>query len=89
MRNMAALIGSGVMDRYPQLRIGTLEAGHSWLPFWMARLDEHAHSIATALPSLKHKPSDYVLMGAIFRASRSWRGPSSPKPSSTSSVRTC
>ena len=26
MRNMAALIGSGVMDRYPQLRIGTLEA---------------------------------------------------------------
>jgi hypothetical protein len=46
---MAALIGSGVMDRYPQLRIGTLEAGHSWLPFWMARLDEHAHSIAAAL----------------------------------------
>src|SRR3989440_10578370 len=26
MRNMAALIGSGVMDRYPKLRIGTLEA---------------------------------------------------------------
>src|SRR5439155_10527843 len=33
MRNMAALIGSGVMDRYPALRIGTLEAGHGWLPF--------------------------------------------------------
>ena len=42
MRNMAALIGSGVMDRYPKLRIGTLEAGHGWLPFWMKRLDEHA-----------------------------------------------
>ena len=37
-----------------KLRIGTLEAGHSWLPFWMARLDEHAHSIAAALPPLKH-----------------------------------
>src|SRR6516162_1795629 len=36
MRNMAALIGSGVMDRYPTLRVGTLEAGHGWLPFWMA-----------------------------------------------------
>ena len=36
MRNMAALIGSGVMDRYPGLRIGTLEAGHGWLPFWIA-----------------------------------------------------
>src|SRR5206468_2439376 len=40
MRNMAALIGSGVMDRHPSLRIATLEAGHGWLPFWIARLDE-------------------------------------------------
>jgi uncharacterized protein len=39
MRNMASLIGGGVMDRYPTLRIGTLEAGHGSLPFWMARLD--------------------------------------------------
>jgi predicted TIM-barrel fold metal-dependent hydrolase len=75
MRNMAALIGSGVMDRYPQLRIGTLEAGHSWLPFWMARLDEHAHSIATALPSLKHKPSDYVLSGRYFQSIEIPEGP--------------
>jgi predicted TIM-barrel fold metal-dependent hydrolase len=68
MRNMAALIGSGVMDRYPRLRLGTLEAGHSWLPFWMARLDEHAHSIAAALPPLQHKPSDYVLSGRYFQS---------------------
>jgi hypothetical protein len=50
MRTMAALIGSGVMDRYPRLRIGALEAGHSGLPFWMARLYAHAQSIAAALP---------------------------------------
>ena len=68
MRNMAALIGSGVMDRYPRLRIGTLEAGHSWLPFWMARLDEHARSIAAALPPLEHRPSDYVLSGRYFQS---------------------
>jgi predicted TIM-barrel fold metal-dependent hydrolase len=68
MRNMAALIGSGVMDRYPRLRIGTLEAGHSWLPFWMARLDEHAESIKAALPPLKHKPSEYVLSGRYFQS---------------------
>ena len=49
MRNMAALIGSGVMDRYPSLRIATLEAGHGWLPFWIARLDEHAETIKAAL----------------------------------------
>lgn len=68
MRNMAALIGSGVMDRYPRLRIGTLEAGHSWLPFWMARLDEHAGSIAAALPPLQRRPSDYVLSGRYFQS---------------------
>ncbi|MEQ1883194.1 MAG: amidohydrolase family protein, partial [Burkholderiales bacterium] len=45
MRNMAALIGAGLMDRYPTLRIGPLEAGHGWLPFWMKRLDEHAHTV--------------------------------------------
>ncbi len=42
MRNMASLIGTGMMDRYPELRLGVLEAGHGWLPFWAKRLDEHA-----------------------------------------------
>jgi predicted TIM-barrel fold metal-dependent hydrolase len=68
MRNMAALIGCGVMDRYPGLRIGTLEAGHGWLPFWMARIDEHAETIKAALPELKHKPSEYVLSGRYFQS---------------------
>jgi len=68
MRNMASLIGSGVMDRYPSLRIGTLEAGHSWLPFWMARIDEHAETIKAALPTLRQKPSEYVLSGRYFQS---------------------
>jgi predicted TIM-barrel fold metal-dependent hydrolase len=68
MRNMAALIGSGVMDRYPMLRIGTLEAGHGWLPFWMKRLDEHAETIRAALPELRMRPSDYVTSGRYFQS---------------------
>jgi uncharacterized protein len=68
MRNMAALIGSGVMDRYPSLRIGTLEAGHGWLPFWMARIDEHAETVKAALPELQRKPSEYVLCGRYFQS---------------------
>jgi len=68
MRNMAALIGSGVMDRYPSLRIGTLEAGHGWLPFWIARLDEHAETIKAALPEMKHCPSEYVMGGRYFQS---------------------
>jgi predicted TIM-barrel fold metal-dependent hydrolase len=68
MRNMAALIGSGVMDRYPSLRIATLEAGHGWLPFWIKRLDEHAETIKAALPALKHRPSEYVTSGRYFQS---------------------
>jgi predicted TIM-barrel fold metal-dependent hydrolase len=68
MRNMAALIGSGVMDRYPKLRVGTLEAGHGWLPFWMKRIDEHYETIRAALPALKMKPSDYVTSGRYFQS---------------------
>ena len=68
MRNMASLIGSGVMDRYPKLRIGTLEAGHGWLPFWMARLDEHAITTKAALPELKCTPTEYVKSGRYFQS---------------------
>src|SRR3954467_3599564 len=68
MRNMASLIGSGVMDRYPAIRIGTLEAGHGWLPFWVKRLDEHAETIRAALPELKMKPSEYVMSGRYFQS---------------------
>src|SRR3954467_13023895 len=68
MRNMAALIGSGVMDRHPSLRVATLEAGHGWLPFWIKRLDEHAETIKSALPELRRRPSDYVTSGHYFQS---------------------
>ena len=74
MRNMAALIGSGVMDRYPSLRVGTLEAGHGWLPFWMARLDEHAETIKAALPELAHKPERVRHRRPLFPEHRDPRG---------------
>ena len=69
MRNMAALIGSGLLDRFPRLRLGCLEAGHGWLPFWMARLDEHMETIRSALPpDLKHHPSEYVMGGRYYQS---------------------
>jgi hypothetical protein len=68
MRNMASIIGSGVMDRYPDLRVGVLEAGHGWLPFWVKRLDEHQISIPSALPKLAQTPSEYVSSGRYFQS---------------------
>ena len=59
-RNMAALIGAGVLDRYPELRLTSLECGHGWLAFWASRLDEMAEMARHALPTLARKPSEYI-----------------------------
>ncbi len=67
-RNMAALIGAGLFDRYPTLRIGVLEGGHGWLPQWALRLDEQAERSRTMLPDLKLKPSEYVQSGRYFQS---------------------
>jgi predicted TIM-barrel fold metal-dependent hydrolase len=66
MRNMASILGAGILDRYPELRLGVLEAGHGWLPFWAKRLDEHAHSIAGAV-RMKQLPSEYIASGRFFQ----------------------
>ncbi len=67
-RNMAALIGSGVLDRYPELRLAPLECGHGWLASWASRLDEQAEMSRHALPPLKHKPSEYVRGPQYFQS---------------------
>ena len=65
MRFMAAFIGAGIYDRYPRLRMGILECGFGWLPFWAKRMDEQAVYVGGVAP-LKHKPSDYLASGRFF-----------------------
>ena len=67
-RNMAALIGSGVLDRYPELRLAPLECGHGWLAAWAARLDEVSDMCHHAMPALKQKPSAYVRGPQYFQS---------------------
>ena len=67
-RNMAALIGAGILDRYPQLRLTSLECGHGWLAFWASRLDELAEMARHALPPLKQKPSEYIRGPQYFQS---------------------
>ena len=67
-RNMAAIIGAGIMDRYPKIRVGTLEAGHGWLPSWVNRLEEHTKLCPEALPPLKESIRKYVTGGRYFQS---------------------
>jgi hypothetical protein len=66
---MLALTGftlGGVLRRFPRLRIGFMESGVAWLPFWLERLDAHYESMPEQAPAIDRKPSEYFLAGNCF-----------------------
>lgn len=61
MMALLALIEGGVLERHPRLRVGFLEAGCGWLPYWLWRLDEaeYKHLAWEVQDNVKMKPSEY------------------------------
>jgi len=49
----------GILQRFPQLRVGFMEAGVGWLPFWLERIDEHWELMPDQAPEIDRPPSDY------------------------------
>ena len=67
MMQMTSIIFRGVMDRFPGLRIAFMEAGCSWAPYWMGRMNEEWEKRAEVeAPLCKKKPSDYVRSGRVY-----------------------
>ncbi len=59
-RSLTELVFSGVLERYPRLRIVSAENEVSWLPFVIQRWDQTYHHYQHLYPSpLKMKPSEY------------------------------
>jgi len=57
---MLSLIGQGVFERHPGLRVAFMESGSAWLPAWLHRLDEHAELVGWKdAPYLTARPSEY------------------------------
>lgn len=56
------MIWEGVFDAFPGLRVAFLEAGCTWVPFMMDRLDSEFDSIfgTQARTRLKRRPSEYI-----------------------------
>ncbi len=54
------MIGEGVFDRFPNLKVAFMEGGCGWLPFWMERLDEHQEKLRPQWPDLQRKPSEII-----------------------------
>jgi predicted TIM-barrel fold metal-dependent hydrolase len=59
------MIGEGVFDRYPKLKVAFVEGACGWLPFWSERLDEHFYKLAPQWPLLKRKPSEIIRSGQV------------------------
>lgn len=58
--NMVSMVTSGVPERFPRLKIAFTEAGVSWVPFVMWRLDKEYMEQRRQVPILKDKPSTYI-----------------------------
>lgn len=61
-----AVIYSGMLEVFSNLRVAFLEAGCGWVPFWMERMDEEWEKRKFDAPLLKVKPSEYLRCGRVF-----------------------
>lgn len=68
MLQMTSILMSGVLDRFPRLRLGFLEAGVGWAPFLMDRMDRsyRARRLDEYIGGAKREPSSYVRGGNVY-----------------------
>ena len=63
MATMGHFIFTGILDRFPELRLGILESNVGWVPFWLGRMDGHTHGrnsvMGNAVERLPMLPSEY------------------------------
>lgn len=68
MTAMGALIGGGVFDLFPRLRVGLFESGGGWMPWLVERLDDAYRPASGMTPNLTRRPSEVVAEGRLFCA---------------------
>lgn len=60
------IVTSGVLERFPKLRIAFLEAGAGWVPYWINRMDEYNEVAPERWSNISAKPSEYIKNGRVF-----------------------
>jgi predicted TIM-barrel fold metal-dependent hydrolase len=66
MRMVAAFMGAGIFDRFPNIRLSILESGFGWLPFWMKRMEDQVTYMGYVKKDLQHSMSEYMTGGRFF-----------------------
>ncbi len=66
LRQLTAMIFGGIPELFPKLKLGYLEIGCGWIPYWIERMDEEWEKRGKAeAPLCKKRPSDYLISGQI------------------------
>jgi hypothetical protein len=58
--NITSMVLEGVFERFPSLKVVSVENGFGWLPSLMWRLDSTWKLLHAEVPHLKRLPSEYV-----------------------------
>jgi len=57
---MSNFMVSGILDKYPKLKIGLIESGAGWVPFWLEAMEHQLSEFRTAENrGLKMTPKEY------------------------------
>jgi len=67
MAGFTELLTTGVLERFPRLKVTVLEAGANWISAWLDRLD-HKFEVMYASTILKMKPSEYFKRQCLVSA---------------------
>jgi uncharacterized protein len=59
MMALTTMIGYGILERHPRLRVAFLETGAAWAVPYIHRLDEHLEVFGFERGGLRMKPSEY------------------------------
>lgn len=62
----ASVVTGGLLDAFPTLRFGFLEAGCGWIPYWVERLEEHYERRASEMDRMTKAVEDYLAEGRCF-----------------------
>lgn len=58
--HLTSFIFEGVFDRYPSLKVCSIESGTNWVPAWLGRMDAAWQALGDRTPTLRRAPSEYV-----------------------------
>ena len=69
------IVYSGILEKFPRLRVGFLEGMVGWIPMLAERMDEEYEHRPFEAPLLTKEPSDYFRSGRMFFGAEAEEGP--------------